>query len=96
MVAYSEEVSDYWVETNRICCLLRGSNVHTWWCLVLEYVRGRLLREEQVIDVNTARVGDSNKDAWTEGRPLHLHHVLIVTWLEYNDWSLVQRVVQTD
>ena len=96
VIANGQEVSDLRVETDRVRSLLRIADMNALRSLVLKDIGWTLLRQEQVVDVDATRVRDSDKDAGSEWRPLHLHHILVVTRLKDNDRSLVERVIHSD
>ena len=91
MEANCEEVANHWIEADRVSCAQKAR------CrLILKDVGWCLLGKEQVVDVDATVVRDGDENARSEGRPLHLHDVLVVAWLEDEDRSHVQCIVQAD
>ena len=96
MVSDSDEISNDWIETDRVGSLvLISASDSMWRRLVLKDVTWCLLRHEQVVNVHTSRIGHSDENTGTVRRPANAHHILVVARLEHNDRPLIKRIVKS-
>lgn len=95
-IADGKKVANDRVESYGVSCPVKFTELASLLLrrLVIKDVTGCLLLAEQVVDVGSTGVGHCNEDAWTERRPHHLHHVLIVARLKHDNRPLVEAIVK--
>lgn len=97
MVPHREEVALVRVEAQRVGRLaLRAAPVHILQTLSEgEHVARRLLRQQQVVNVNGADVAHRHEHRGSVRGPKHILQVLVVAGLENSDGPVVQHIVHS-